>query len=52
MAQDAVGHPRLCNKGDDPHSGTAFADKRIDFKNLFQKARPRAPGFPPTGRVR
>jgi hypothetical protein len=47
MAQDAVDHPRLCNNGDDLHPGTAFADKRVNFKDFSEQARPGAPGFYP-----
>jgi hypothetical protein len=46
MAQDAVDHARFCNKGDDLHPGAAFADKRVNFKDLSEQARPGAPGFP------
>jgi len=34
MAQDAVDHPRVCNKGDDPHAGATRADQRFGFENL------------------
>jgi hypothetical protein len=46
MAQDAVYHPRVCNKGDDPHAGAAFADQRVNLKDFSEQARPGAPGFP------
>ena len=46
MAQDAVDHARFCNKGDDLHPGAAFADKRVNFKDFSEQARPGAPGFP------
>jgi hypothetical protein len=45
MAQDAVDHPRLCNKGDDLHPGAAFADQRVNFKDFSEQARPGAAGF-------
>jgi hypothetical protein len=31
MAQDAVDHARIWNKGDDAHAGAAGAGQRVDF---------------------
>jgi hypothetical protein len=38
--------PAALNKGDDLHPGAAFADKRVNFKDFSEQARPGAPGFP------
>jgi hypothetical protein len=46
MTQDAIDDPGICNKGNDPHAGTAFADQRVNLKDLSEQARPGAPGFP------
>jgi len=40
MPQDAVGDPRVCNKGDNLHAGATPADQGINFEDLLQQARP------------
>jgi hypothetical protein len=45
MTQDAIDDPGICNKGNDPHAGAAFADQRVNLKDLSEQARTGAPGF-------